>query len=135
MEEPRETQSPQEGVVDSTDTNDYSVFTSPMGSYVTHLLGFIMTLSTLRATIYRPLIPLLSREFAVSIQAINLTITVYAVCQGLSSPVFASLADYFGRRPYYPNGLAYQVVIPKHSLLYDLCHPTFHRDYYSASSI
>jgi MFS family permease len=58
-----------------------------------------MTLSTLTATIYFPLIPLLSREFSVSIQAINLTVTLYAVCQGLSPPIFASLSDFFGRRP------------------------------------
>ncbi|KAK8135650.1 hypothetical protein PG984_003590 [Apiospora sp. TS-2023a] len=56
-------------------------------------------LSTLTATIYFPLIPMLSQELKVSIQAINLTVTLYAVCQGVTPPLFASLADAFGRRP------------------------------------
>lgn len=77
----------------------YSVFNSSMRYYLTYLLGFVIILSTLTATIYFPLIPLLSREFSVSIQAINLTVTLYAVCQGVTPPIFASLADCFGRRP------------------------------------
>jgi MFS family permease len=99
MEKPNETQASQEDVLPGVVTSDYSVFTSPVRFYMTYLLGFIMILSTLTATIYFPLIPLLSQEFSVSIQAINLTVTLYAACQGLSPPIFASLADSFGRRP------------------------------------
>ncbi|KAH6656266.1 major facilitator superfamily domain-containing protein [Truncatella angustata] len=99
MEMSRETYAPQEDLRNDIDTRDYSVFTSSMQFYLTYFLGFIIILSTLTATIYFPLIPLLSREFSVSVQAINLTVTLYAVCQGLTPPVFASLADSFGRRP------------------------------------
>ncbi|XDG07499.1 hypothetical protein ABKA04_007114 [Annulohypoxylon sp. FPYF3050] len=77
----------------------YSVFSPAMQTYLTYLLGFTMILSTLTATIYFPLIPLLSNQFHVSIQAINLTITVYAVVQAVSPGIFASVADSFGRRP------------------------------------
>ncbi|KAI1460211.1 MFS general substrate transporter [Annulohypoxylon moriforme] len=77
----------------------YSMFSPAMQTYLTYLLGFTMILSTLTATIYFPLIPLLSNQFHVSIQAINLTITVYAVVQAVSPGIFASVADSFGRRP------------------------------------
>ncbi|KAK8110222.1 uncharacterized protein PG998_006679 [Apiospora kogelbergensis] len=81
-----------------TEPGNYSVFSGAMRVYLTYLLGFVIILSTLTATIYFPLIPMLSEEFAVSIQAINLTVTLYAICQGVTPPLFASLADVFGRR-------------------------------------
>ena len=77
----------------------YSVFTPNMRTYLTYLLGVTITLSTLTASIYFPLIPMLATHYATSIQAINLTVTAYAVCQALSPAVFASLADARGRRP------------------------------------
>jgi len=80
--------------------DQYSVFPSFTRTYLTYLLGFTMTLSTLTATVYFPLIPLLSSTFAVSIQEINLTVTVYAIFQAVSPGIFASLADSStGRRP------------------------------------
>ncbi|KAI4261126.1 MAG: hypothetical protein L6R42_003672 [Xanthoria sp. 1 TBL-2021] len=83
----------------SHDGEDYSIFSAGMRTYLTYQLGFIIILSTLTATAYLPLIPLLSTHFSVSIQAINLTVTAYAICQALSPALFASLADAFGRRP------------------------------------
>lgn len=77
----------------------YSVFPAAMRTYLTYLFGVVMILSSLTASIYSPLIPLLSKEFHVSIQAINLTNTVYSIFQGVSPGIFASLADAFGRRP------------------------------------
>jgi MFS family permease len=77
----------------------YSTFTSSMRTYLTYLLGFIITLSTLTATIYFPLIPILSTQFSASIQSMNLTVTAYAVGQAFSPALFASLTDCFGRRP------------------------------------
>ncbi|KAL5085612.1 hypothetical protein Trisim1_010097 [Trichoderma cf. simile WF8] len=78
---------------------EYSVFSKALRTYLTYFLGFAMILSTLTATIYFPLIPILSTLLRVSIQAINLTVTVYAIAQALSPAFFASLADSFGRRP------------------------------------
>ncbi|KAJ0109110.1 hypothetical protein J7T55_002302 [Diaporthe amygdali] len=82
-----------------SEDEDYSVFSDALRLYLTYLLGFVIILSTLTATIYFPLIPMLSAHFSVSIQAINLTVTLYAVCQAISPPLFASLADCYGRRP------------------------------------
>ena len=77
----------------------YSVVSNAMRIYLTYFLGVVMILSTLTATIYFPLIPLLSTQFHTSIQAINLTVTIYAVAQALTPALFASLADSYGRRP------------------------------------
>lgn len=77
----------------------YTVFSPALRAYLTYFLGFAMVLSTLTATIYFPLIPILSTQLHVSIQEINLTVTVYAIAQALSPAFFASLADSFGRRP------------------------------------
>lgn len=81
------------------DLEPYSVFSAALRAYLTYFLGFAMILSTLTATIYFPLITILSTQLYVSIQAINLTMTIYAIAQALSLAVFASLADSFGRRP------------------------------------
>ncbi|KAK3898388.1 hypothetical protein C8A05DRAFT_47279 [Staphylotrichum tortipilum] len=77
----------------------YSIFPLSTRTYLTYLLGLTITLSTLTATIYFPLIPLLSTTFSVPLQKINLTVTAYAVAQALSPALFASLADHHGRRP------------------------------------
>ena len=77
---------------------EYSIFPSSTRTYLSYLLGFTMTLSTLTATIYFPLIPMLSDAFAVSVQDINLTVTVYAIMQAVAPGIFASLADTTGRR-------------------------------------
>lgn len=60
-----------------------------------------MLMSPLAATIYLPLLPLLSTHFQASIQALNLTITVYIICQAISPLLLASVSDSFGRRPIY----------------------------------
>lgn len=96
---PKEAAALAEDPNDASQPEDYSVFSDSMRTYLTYLLGFIIILSTLTATIYFPLIPMLSSHFSVSIQAINLTVTLYAVCQAISPPLFASLADCYGRRP------------------------------------
>ncbi|KAK0725979.1 major facilitator superfamily domain-containing protein [Lasiosphaeris hirsuta] len=81
------------------EAEEYSIFPRTTRTYLSYLLGFAMTLSTLTATIYFPLIPMLSDAFAVSIQDINLTVTVYAIVQAAAPGFFASLADTTGRRP------------------------------------
>ncbi|KAK3309762.1 major facilitator superfamily domain-containing protein [Chaetomium strumarium] len=85
--------------VPAAPTATYSAFSPAIRTYLTYLLGFIITLSTLTATIYFPLIPLLATQFHTSIQAVNLTVTAYAIAQALAPALFASLADRFGRRP------------------------------------
>lgn len=77
----------------------YSVFTIGQKRYITYLLGYLTLASSLTATIYFPLIPLLAKEYQTSTQAINLTITLYVVFQGITPAFWGPLSDAFGRRP------------------------------------
>lgn len=77
----------------------YTLSTKRQRIYLTYLLGFLSLASSLTATIYFPLIPLLSAHFTVSIQAINLTITLYIVFQAIAPALFAPISDSLGRRP------------------------------------
>ena len=77
----------------------YSIFPSTTRTLLSYHLGFVLTLSTLTATIYFPLIPMLSDAFAVSVQDINRPVTVNAIFQAVTPGIFASLADATGRRP------------------------------------
>lgn len=76
----------------------YTVFTSRQKLLLSILLGFSMLTSPFTATVYMPVIPLLSKHFHTSIQAINLTITVYFIFQALSPAIFATISDSQGRR-------------------------------------
>ena len=58
-----------------------------------------MLASPLTATIYLPLLPLLATAFNVTVQDINLTITLYVIFQAISPLIFATASDHFGRRP------------------------------------
>ena len=77
----------------------YTTFTKAHNRLITIILTSTMLASPLTATIYLPLLPLLARHFHVSIQAINLTITLYIVFQAISPLIFATASDSFGRRP------------------------------------
>ncbi|KAK7935843.1 hypothetical protein PG985_001338 [Apiospora marii] len=77
----------------------YSHFSDRRRRFLAFLLGYVTLASSLTATIYFPLIELLSTQYATSVQAINLTITLYVVFQAVSPALFAPLSDSFGRRP------------------------------------
>ncbi|KAJ4405276.1 hypothetical protein N0V82_010348 [Gnomoniopsis sp. IMI 355080] len=62
------------------------------------LVGLAATTSSLTATIYLPLLPLLRSHFHVSSEAVNLTLTVYIVFQAISPVIFGPLSDTYGRR-------------------------------------
>lgn len=62
------------------------------------LVGLATTTSSLTATIYLPLLPLLRTHFHVSSEAINLTLTVYIIFQAISPVIFGPLSDTHGRR-------------------------------------
>lgn len=65
------------------------------------LLGYLALSSSLTANIYFPLIELLSLRYDVSTQAINLTITLFLVFQGIVPSFWSPLSDSWGRRPVY----------------------------------
>lgn len=77
----------------------YSILTKGQKRYITYLLGFLTLASSLTATVYFPLIPLLAEVYQTSTQAINLTITLYVVFQGITPSFWGPLSDSFGRRP------------------------------------
>lgn len=87
----------------STDTPGplYTTFTLREKRFLTLLLGLTTITSPLTATIYFPLLPLLSTHYNASAQAINLTITIYIIFQALSPAIFATLSDTIGRRIVY----------------------------------
>ncbi|KAI1178949.1 major facilitator superfamily domain-containing protein [Nemania sp. FL0916] len=74
------------------------------------LLGLATITSPLTATIYFPLLPLLRKQFDASAQAINLTLTIYIIFQGISPVIFGPLSDYYGRRPLFLITLLLYVV-------------------------
>lgn len=79
----------------------YTLFTSFQKRLLITVLVLIMLASPLTATIYLPLLPPLAQHFSVSIQAINLTITIYIVFQAISPLILATASDSLGRRPIY----------------------------------
>ncbi|KAL9003078.1 MAG: hypothetical protein Q9188_004031 [Gyalolechia gomerana] len=85
----------------STPLRPYTTFTPSHRRLITLILILTMLASPLTATIYLPLLPLLASHFHVSLQAINLTITLYVIFQAISPLLFATASDTFGRRPIY----------------------------------
>ncbi|KAJ5164759.1 uncharacterized protein N7500_006589 [Penicillium coprophilum] len=77
----------------------YTVFTRNKIWFITYLLGYLTLASSLTATIYFPLIDLLSNQYHVSVQLVNLTITCYVIFQAISPAFWAPLSDTLGRRP------------------------------------
>ena len=77
----------------------YTTFSKPQKRLITVILTCTMLASPLTATIYLPLLPLLATHFHVSVQAINLTITLYIIFQAISPLFLATASDSFGRRP------------------------------------
>ncbi|KAL1744433.1 major facilitator superfamily domain-containing protein [Schizophyllum fasciatum] len=57
--------------------------------------------TSLSANIYFPAIPTLTGVFHKSTSALNLTVTVYLILQGISPMVWGPMSDFYGRRPTY----------------------------------
>jgi MFS family permease len=86
-------------ISDLADTTSYTVFTKRQRLGLTVILGITTLASPLSATIYFPVLPLLCLQFNATIQAINLTVTLYLVFQAISPAIFATVSDTQGRRP------------------------------------
>lgn len=67
--------------------------------YITFLASCCAFFSTISVPIYLSALDELANEFHVSIELINITVTVYSIIQGLSPAIWGSLADSIGRRP------------------------------------
>ena len=79
----------------------YSAFSPGKKRYIVFMTAWASLFSSISANIYLPALNSLSREFHVSREVINLTLTSYMICQGLSPTIFGDLADIAGRRPAY----------------------------------
>jgi len=79
----------------------YSAFSATKRQAITLLLSVAALVSPLTATIYLPLLPPLAAHFSTSIQAINLTITLYIIFQALAPLLLSTHSDTLGRRPIY----------------------------------
>lgn len=77
----------------------YTIFTLNQRRVFTYLLGYLTLASSLTATIYFPLIGLLSNQYNVSTQLVNLTITFYVIFQAISPAFWGPVSDTLGRRP------------------------------------
>ncbi|KXJ85486.1 major facilitator superfamily domain-containing protein [Microdochium bolleyi] len=77
----------------------YSVFTDLQKRCIVFIVALTTLLPPLTASIFYPVITLLSRELNVSITEINLTITIYLIIQGIAPSFVGNLSDVKGRRP------------------------------------
>jgi len=79
----------------------YTIWTARSRHVLVCLLGYLALASSLTANIYFPLLELLADRYSVSPQAINLTITLFMVVQGIAPSIWSPLSDSWGRRPVY----------------------------------
>ncbi|KAH9893007.1 putative major facilitator superfamily transporter [Xylariomycetidae sp. FL2044] len=79
----------------------YSVFTKKQKQAIVLMVALAGFFSPFSAFIYFPAIEYISDDLHVSIQLINLTITLYLIIQGIVPAFFGGLADQIGRRPVY----------------------------------
>ncbi|KAL2016773.1 hypothetical protein VTK56DRAFT_2986 [Thermocarpiscus australiensis] len=84
-----------------TNMAPYTIWTPRNRTLLVCLLGYLALASSLTANIYFPLIDLLAERYGVSTQAINLTITLFFVFQGIAPSFWSPLSDSYGRRPVY----------------------------------
>ncbi|KAI9251476.1 major facilitator superfamily domain-containing protein [Phascolomyces articulosus] len=68
---------------------------------ITVIVSSFCMISSLSHRAYFPALPLVARDFGVSISLVNLTITVYAIFQGISPSFWGPISDSWGRRPVY----------------------------------
>jgi MFS family permease len=92
---------PKSNAVSSVQSAPYTVWSTRSRRLLVALLGYLALSSALTVTIYFPLIEVLAARYGVSTQAINLTITLYIVVQGIVPSLWSPLSDSWGRRPVY----------------------------------
>ena len=91
---------------DSGHEPPYSVFTKRQKRYIVFMAAWGGFFSQLSTNIYFPALNVLSKDYNVSSELINLTVTAYMIFQGLAPTIYGDLADMAGRRPAYITGFA-----------------------------
>ncbi|KAI4958839.1 hypothetical protein J4E86_004447 [Alternaria arbusti] len=79
----------------------YSIYTSKEKWLIVAMVALAGFYSPLPANIYFPAIPTLARAFNQTSEAINQTVTVYLVFQGISPMLWGPISDRYGRRLVY----------------------------------
>lgn len=81
--------------------NVYTAFSTAEKRGIIFLIAVAGFFSPFTAFIYFPALESIAADLTVSIQQINITITMYLVIQGIIPSIFGNLADVIGRRPIY----------------------------------
>ncbi|KAL8712657.1 MAG: hypothetical protein Q9220_003189 [cf. Caloplaca sp. 1 TL-2023] len=97
--EPKHEQIPQTS--EDHEIPSYTVFTKSTKRGIVFLVALAGFFSPLSANIYFPALSYLARDLHVSLELMNITITVYLICQGIVPSLVGDLADTVGRRPVY----------------------------------
>ncbi|KAL8951377.1 MAG: hypothetical protein Q9222_002655 [Ikaeria aurantiellina] len=79
----------------------YTTFNKSFKRWIVFLVALAGFFSPLSANIYFPALNYLAKDLHVSLELMNITITVYLVCQGIVPSLIGDLADTVGRRPVY----------------------------------
>ncbi|GAA5926950.1 MFS transporter [Sporobolomyces koalae] len=79
----------------------YSIHDHKFRWFIVFLVAAAAMMSPLSANIYFPVIPAIASDLQTSTQAINLSVTVYMIFQGISPSFFGAVCDVLGRRPVY----------------------------------
>jgi MFS family permease len=90
----------QRGAV-AEDQSDYTVFSKGQAARVIVLVATAGFFSPFTAFIYFPALQSISRDFAVSAELMNLTVTAYLLVQGIAPSILGDLSEGIGRRPVY----------------------------------
>ncbi|GAA5828181.1 hypothetical protein JCM5353_007823, partial [Sporobolomyces roseus] len=86
---------------DSGVTPPYTIHSKQVRWFIVLLVAAAGMMSPLTANIYFPVIPAIAEDLRTSTQAINLSVTVYMIAQGISPSFFGAICDVLGRRPVY----------------------------------
>ena len=95
---------------DSSRGPRYSVFSQRQKRYIVFMAALAGLFSTLSTNIYFPALNTLAKDFKVSDELINLTVTSYMIFQALAPTIYGDLADMTGRRPAYCIGFTVYIL-------------------------
>ncbi|GAA5873210.1 hypothetical protein JCM8547_006816 [Rhodosporidiobolus lusitaniae] len=79
----------------------YTIHSQSMRWFIVSLVALAGLFSPLSANIFLPVIPSIADDLGVTVERINLAVTVYMVLQGISPSFFGAICDVLGRRPVY----------------------------------
>ncbi|BGP33415.1 hypothetical protein JCM10296v2_005216 [Rhodotorula toruloides] len=79
----------------------YTIHSHRMRWFIVSLVALAGLFSPLSANIYFPVIPAVAQDLRVSVENINISVTVYLILQGVSPSFFGAICDVLGRRPTY----------------------------------